>query len=85
MKKLFLATAAVLSLALAVPLSAEPVHDWPDLKKAHEHIKESIHEMERVRAANHYDMAGHGVRAEELLRQAEHEIHEAIEAAHNAR
>jgi hypothetical protein len=37
--------------------------------------------MERARAANHYDMEGHGARAEQLLRDAEKELHEAIEAA----
>jgi hypothetical protein len=42
---------------------------------------EAIHEMERARAANHYDMNGHGAKAEDLLHQVEHELHEAIEAA----
>jgi hypothetical protein len=37
--------------------------------------------MERARAANHYDMAGHGVKAEEHLRAAERELHDAVEAA----
>jgi hypothetical protein len=37
--------------------------------------------MERARAANHYDMQGHGVKAEQLLREAEKELHEAVEAA----
>ena len=35
----------------------------------------------RARAANHYDMQGHGERAEQLLREAERELHEAVEAA----
>jgi len=64
---------------------AEPVRDWKDLEKVHKHVEESIHEMERARAANHYDMAGHGVKAEELLRQTEKELHEAIEAAKAAK
>jgi hypothetical protein len=37
-------------------------------------------QLDRARAANHYDMAGHGAKAEEHLRAAEHELHEAIEA-----
>jgi hypothetical protein len=37
--------------------------------------------MDHARAANHYDMAGHGAKAEEHLRAAEHELHDAIEAA----
>lgn len=37
--------------------------------------------MERARAANHYDMAGHGKRAEQLLRSAERELNAAVQAA----
>ena len=83
MKKTLLAAIAALSIAAGA--GAEPVRDWRDLDKVHHHVMESIHEMERARAANHYDMAGHGARAEELLRQAEHELHEAVEAARAAR
>lgn len=60
---------------------AERVHDWHDLDEVHNHVVEAIHEMERARAANHYDMAGHGAKAEEHLHAAEHELHEAIEAS----
>ena len=55
--------------------------DWHDLEAVHHHVEEAIHELENARAANHYDMAGHGIKAEEHLRAAEHELHEAIEAA----
>jgi hypothetical protein len=61
-----------------------PVHDWHDLDKVHNHIVEAIHEMERASRANHYDMSGHGARAEQLLRDAEHELHEAVEAARHS-
>ena len=64
---------------------ADRVRDWHDLDAAHNHVQEAIHEMDKARAANHYDMAGHGVKAEEHLRAAEHELHEAIEAAKSAR
>jgi hypothetical protein len=37
--------------------------------------------MERARAANHYDMDGHGVKAEEHLRAAEHELDAAVRSA----
>lgn len=60
---------------------AERVHDWHDLEAVHNQVLESIHELENARAANHYDMAGHGVKAEEALRRAEHELHDAIESA----
>ena len=76
--------AAVLSACLTFVAGiavAQRVHDWHDLDKCHDHIQEAIHEMENARAANHYDMAGHGVRAEEHLRAAEREVREAIEAA----
>jgi len=57
------------------------VHDWHDLDLVHKHISEAIHEMDRARAANHYDMAGHGKRAEEFLHSAEHELQLAVDAA----
>ena len=84
MKKAILA--AVIGLAIATgPAMAERVRDWRDLVKVHEQLKRAIVEMERARAANHYDMAGHGAKAEEHMREAERELHEAIEAAKNAR
>ncbi len=64
---------------------AERVRDWRDLEAAHDHVKEAIHALDRARGANHYDMAGHGARAEEHLRAAEHELHDAIEAIRGER
>jgi len=85
MKKMLITIVAVL-LAFAAGLAvAEKVHDWADLDRAHNHILEAMKEMDHARAANHYDMAGHGAKAEEHLRAAEHELHEAIEAAKMAR
>jgi hypothetical protein len=75
---------AVLALAVAFVAGAfvsAQVRDWHDLDDVHKHVIESIHEMERARAANHYDMEGHGAKAEQLLRDAEHELGLAIEAA----
>jgi NAD-dependent DNA ligase len=60
---------------------ADPVHDWHDLDAVHKQVVESIHEMERARRANHYDMDGHGIKAEDLLRKAERELHAAVESA----
>lgn len=79
---------AVLSVCLSFVAGiavAEKVHDWADLEAARSHTQEAIHAMDRARAANHYDMAGHGVKAEEHLRAAERELHESIEAARAAR
>jgi hypothetical protein len=81
MKKIILLASA---LVAGVALAAE-VHDWHDLHAVHVKIQQSVKEMERARAANHYDMAGHGAKAEELLRQAEHELQEAVEAAKHAK
>jgi hypothetical protein len=79
---------AVLSVCLSFVAGiavAERVHDWHDLEAAHTHVQEAIHELDHAREANHYDMAGHGVKAEEHLRAAERELHESIEAARAAR
>jgi len=79
--KLLVAAAVGVSLGASGYAFAAVVHDWRDLFKVHEHVVESIHEMERARAANHYDMGGHGLKAEELLHQVEHELNLAIEDA----
>ena len=84
MKNSLAIAVAGLSLAVGAAFAAK-VQDWHDLDKVHQHVVESIHEIERARAANHYDMAGHGAKAEELLRQAEHELHDAVEAAKAAK
>ncbi len=81
MKRSLLVTVTGIMLLFATTVLAEKVRDWKDLELVHKHIKEAITEMEHARAANHYDMQGHGAKAEELLRQAEREVHEAIEAA----
>jgi hypothetical protein len=84
MKKHLLLVPVALCLFAGVAL-AEEVRDWHDLRNVHVKVQQSIKEMERARAANHYDMAGHGAKAEELLRQAEHELKEAVEAAKHAK
>jgi hypothetical protein len=84
MKKAILGAALCLSFAVGAAV-ADRVRDWRDLEAVHTHVNQAIHEMERARAANHYDMAGHGIKAEEHLRAAEHELHEAIQAARAAR
>jgi hypothetical protein len=75
--------AVVLSVCLSFIAGiavADRVRDWHDLEAAHNHVNEAIKEMDRARAANHYDMAGHGAKAEEHLHAAEHELHDAIES-----
>jgi hypothetical protein len=83
MKKALLAAAALVAFSGAA--LADPVRDWRDLEATHNHVIQAIREMEAARAANHYDMAGHGIKAEDLLRQAEHELSLAIQAAKAAK
>ncbi|MGA9354964.1 MAG: hypothetical protein WBV46_14835 [Terriglobales bacterium] len=86
MKKTMLITTLSVCLSFVAGVAmAEKVHDWADLERAHNHVLEAMKEMDRARAANHYDMAGHGAKAEEHLRAAEHELHGSIEAARAAR
>jgi hypothetical protein len=80
MKRILSISALVLSFAAGAALSAQ-VRDWHDLDEVHKHVVESIREMDRARAANHYDMQGHGARAEEHLHAAEHELDLAVQAA----
>jgi len=84
MKKLL----AILALSLSFVAGAafaDRVRDWHDLEAVRNHVNEAIQEMERARAANHYDMDGHGIKAEEHLRAAERELHAAVESARAAR
>ena len=80
MRKPLLIAAVGLSFIAGAVLARE-VHDWHDLDNVHKHVAESIQEMEKARAANHYDMQGHGAKAEEHLRAAEHELQLAVDAA----
>ena len=71
--------AACLSFVAGIAV-ADRVRDWHDIEAAHAHVNQAIEALNRARAANHYDMAGHGAKAEEHLHAAEHELHESIEA-----
>jgi hypothetical protein len=77
MKKLYTVFALVLAFAAGAFLTAQ-VRDWHDLDAVHNHVIEAIHEMDRARAANHYDMEGHGAKAEQALHEAEHQLDLAI-------
>jgi hypothetical protein len=80
MKRLLTVSAVALSFVAGAAVSAQ-VRDWHDLDGVHQHVIEAIHEMDRARAANHYDMDGHGAKAEDHLRAAEHELDLAVQAA----
>ncbi|HUB80371.1 MAG TPA: hypothetical protein VMB03_16320 [Bryobacteraceae bacterium] len=79
MKKALIFAAFCLTFAAGAAFSY--VHDWHDLDSVHNHVVEAIHEMDRARAANHFDMAGHGVKAVEHLHAAERELGLAVESA----
>jgi hypothetical protein len=80
MRKIVSAIALASAFATGAVLSAQ-VHDWHDLDEVHKHVVESLNEMQRARAANHYDMMGHGAKAEEHLRAAERELGLAVDAS----
>ena len=80
LKRIFGVFALAVAFAAGAVVSAQ-VRDWHDLDKVHDHVMEAIHEMEQARSANHYDMQGHGAKAEEHLRAAERELGMAIQAS----
>jgi hypothetical protein len=80
MRKVLAVSTLALSFIAGAAVSAQ-VRDWHDLDEVHKHVIEAIHEMDRARTANHYDMEGHGARAEEHLHAAEHELDMAVQAA----
>ena len=80
MKKALVAAALAVAFVAGVEVSAQ-VRDWHDLDEVHKHVIEAINEMDRARAANHYDMMGHGAKAERALHDAEHELSLAIDAS----
>jgi hypothetical protein len=84
MKKALLVALTGLSLGAGVVALADKVRDWDDLDKVHGHVQEAIKEMEKASAANHYDMAGHGRKAEQSLRDAARELNFAIESVKHA-
>jgi hypothetical protein len=84
MKKI-IAIAALALAFVAGAAFADRVRDWRDLDAVHTQVAEAIHALERARAANHYDMEGHGVKAEQHLRAAERELNLAVESARRAR
>ena len=87
MKKLVaalsLAAAFTAGSLVSAQMSAQ-MQDWHDLDSVHKHVQEVIHELDRARAANHFDKEGHAVKAREFLRQAEHELDQAVKAAQGA-
>jgi len=78
--KIWIASAGA-ALLIAGTLAAGPLKGHKNLEAAHNKIKVAIAAMEAAQKANGYDMAGHAAKAESLLRDAEHEITLAADAA----
>jgi hypothetical protein len=66
----YLASALLVSVLAgsAHAQSARDVCDWHDLDAVNKHVSEAVAEIGRARAANHYDIAGHGLKAADLLK-----------------
>jgi hypothetical protein len=77
MKKLSLALVVAVAFASGAITMAQ-VHDWHDLDHVHQHVIAALRDMEQAQAANHYDMGGHAAKAEQFLRQSEHELDAAV-------
>jgi len=74
-------TIAAFGLTFVAGVAFSYVKDWHDLDAVHNHVVEALHEMDRARAANHFDMAGHGAKAVDHLKAAENELRLSVEAA----
>ena len=76
----------VMPLALCAALTggyafagAEAGH--PNIIAAREDAQHAIEKMRAAQAANEYDLGGHAAKAEKLLREAEHQMMLAAQAA----
>ena len=64
---------------------AGPEAGHPNIIAARELVNQAIEKMHAAQIANAYDMDGHAAKAEKLLREAEHEMKLAAEAANKNR
>jgi hypothetical protein len=78
MNKTIVIGAAALVAMTGIAL-AEPVYDWGELRLAHENIRAAIQNIGDVQRANKGQFGGHAARAKQLLRDAEEELHRAVE------
>ena len=80
MKRLVVIAGAALALSSGA-LLAKGTAGHPNLKAAHEAVKQAINKITAAQKANEYDMEGHAAKAKDLLEQAEKEIAQAGTAA----
>ena len=69
------------ALAAAGTAFAGPEAGHPNIIAAREAATTAIEKLKAAQVANEYDMGGHAAKAEKLLREAEHEMKLAAEAA----
>jgi hypothetical protein len=75
-------TVMLLTIICTCLVEAAGFADFRDYDAAHRHILSAISEFQRARAANNYQMEGHGKRVIELLHAADVELGEAMRAVH---
>ena len=81
MNRFVLAACAAFALASGGLLAKGATAGNPNLKAAHNHVREAMMKITAAQKANEFDMEGHAAKAKELLEQAEKEIGQAAEAA----
>ena len=69
------------ALVAAGTAFAGPEAGHPNIIAAREAATTAIEKLKAAQVANEYDMGGHAAKAEKLLREAEHEMKLAAEAA----
>lgn len=80
-KNTLLTSLAVVSIVGSIAAFADQIHDWKGLNSVLSHIVEARKELNQAAKDNHYDMGGHSAKAEQLLGEAENELHLAEESA----
>jgi hypothetical protein len=68
-------------VACGVAFAANPEAGHPNIIAARQDAQRAIEKMKAAQVANEYDLGGHAAKAENLLKQAEHEMMLAAEAA----
>jgi hypothetical protein len=81
MKRFAIGVSAALALASGVAFAKGPLAGHPNLKAAHNQVRQAIERITAAQNANEYDMNGHAAKAKEFLVLAEREIALAGEAA----
>jgi hypothetical protein len=80
-KKTMALAAFAAALVAAGAAFAGPEAGHPNIIAAREAATTAIDKLKAAQVANEYDMGGHAAKAEKLLREAEHEMKLAAEAA----